>query len=83
MIVLCSREIALSVILIKAGLGLDPVALLKLSFVVIRLTVCPCLAEAVGAAVISHFLLGYPWLWGLLLGYVCFFPLSLPNVHNM
>ncbi|XP_046675876.1 sodium/hydrogen exchanger 9B2-like isoform X3 [Homalodisca vitripennis] len=69
-IVITLREIALSVILIKAGLGLDPVALYKLSLVVIRLAICPCIAEAVGAAVVSHFILGYPWLWGLLLGFL-------------
>lgn len=69
-IVVTLREIALSVILIKAGLGLDPVALYKLSLVVIRLAICPCIAEAVGAAVLSHFIFGYPWLWGLLLGFL-------------
>ncbi|XP_054282302.1 sodium/hydrogen exchanger 9B2-like isoform X2 [Macrosteles quadrilineatus] len=69
-VVVTLREVALSVILIKAGLGLDPVALLKLSLVVIRLAICPCIAEAVGAAVVSHYILGYPWLWGLLLGFL-------------
>lgn len=62
------REIALTVILIKAGLGLDAPALLKLSLVVLRLALFPCLAEAVAAAVLSHYLFDYPYLWGLLLG---------------
>uniref|UniRef100_A0A1B6E6M0 Cation/H+ exchanger transmembrane domain-containing protein n=1 Tax=Clastoptera arizonana TaxID=38151 RepID=A0A1B6E6M0_9HEMI len=69
-IVISLREVALSVILIKAGLGLDPVALLKLSLVVLRLAICPCFGEALAAAVVSHFILGYPWLWGLLLGFM-------------
>jgi len=64
------REIALTVILIKAGLGLDGPALLKLSFVVIRLAFVPCVAETVGAAIITHYLLGWSWLWGLLLGFM-------------
>ncbi|RZF34445.1 hypothetical protein LSTR_LSTR016318, partial [Laodelphax striatellus] len=63
-------EVALSVILIKAGLGLDAGALLKLSFVVIRLALIPCVAEAFAAAFISHYLLGYPWIWGLCLGFM-------------
>ncbi|XP_075211444.1 sodium/hydrogen exchanger 9B2-like isoform X2 [Lycorma delicatula] len=69
-IVVHLREFALSVILIKAGLGLDAGALLKLSFVVIRLSLLPCITEAVAAAVISHYIIGYPWLWGLLLGFM-------------
>jgi NhaP-type Na+/H+ or K+/H+ antiporter len=62
------RTIALTVILTRAGLGLDPVALRKLSFGVIRLAFAPCLVEAVTAAVASHFLLEFPWGWGFMLG---------------
>ena len=62
------REIALTVILIKAGLGLDPVALMKLKFVVLRLALVPCIGEAAAVAAAAHFLLGFPWLWGILLG---------------
>ncbi|XP_024086022.1 sodium/hydrogen exchanger 9B2-like isoform X2 [Cimex lectularius] len=64
------RETALTVILIKAGLGLDAVALMKLSLVVLRLAILPCIAEAVAAAVFSYFILDYPILWGLLLGFM-------------
>ncbi|XP_054268154.1 sodium/hydrogen exchanger 9B2-like isoform X3 [Macrosteles quadrilineatus] len=64
------REISLGVILIKAGLGLDPVALRKLSFTVIRLAVCPGLVEAVTVAIMTHHFLGYPWLWGFALGFL-------------
>ncbi|XP_029652209.1 sodium/hydrogen exchanger 9B2-like [Octopus sinensis] len=64
------RNTALTVILIRAGLGLNPVALRKLSFAVIRLAFCPCLAEALVATVASHFFLGQPWIWGLMLGFV-------------
>lgn len=64
------RSMALVVILLQAGLGLDAGALRSLSVVCIRLCCLPCIAEAVTAAVASHFILGLPWLWGLMLGFV-------------
>jgi len=64
------RAIALTVILTRAGLGLDPVALRKLSLGVLRLAFTPCLVEAVTDAVASHFILGFPWVWGFMLGFV-------------
>ncbi|OWF37825.1 sodium/hydrogen exchanger 9B2-like [Mizuhopecten yessoensis] len=64
------RQIALTVILIRAGLGLDPQALRKLSFTVLRLAFIPCLAECCAEAVAAHFLLGFPWEWGFMLGFV-------------
>lgn len=65
---ICLRQVALAVILIKGGLGLDPAALIRLSLVVLRLGCFPGVTEALGVAVVSHFILGYPWVWGLLLG---------------
>lgn len=62
------RSMALVVILLQAGLGLDAEALRSLSVVCIRLCCLPCVAEAVTAGVASHFILGLPWLWGLMLG---------------
>lgn len=64
------RGLALVVILMRAGLGLDPVALKKLSGVVLRLAFTPCTVEATAVAVSSHLLLGLPWLWGFMLGFV-------------
>ncbi|XP_069698459.1 sodium/hydrogen exchanger 9B2-like [Periplaneta americana] len=64
------RLVAMVVILIKAGLGLDAAALRRLSFVVVRLAFIPCLVEAATDAVVSHFVLGFPWFWGILLGFV-------------
>ena len=64
------RNMALGVILIRAGLGLDPVALRRLSCGVARLAFLPCLTEAVCAAITSHFLLGFPWTYGFMLGQV-------------
>ena len=35
-----------------------------------RLAFTPCLVETVVVAITSHFLLGLPWLWGFMLGFV-------------
>jgi len=64
------RSTALTVILLRAGLGLDPIALRKLSAMVFRLAFSPCLAETVIVAVVSHLLLGFPWQWGFMLGFI-------------
>ncbi|XP_076454001.1 sodium/hydrogen exchanger 9B2-like isoform X2 [Babylonia areolata] len=65
-----ARNIALTVILLKAGLGLDPVALRKLSFVVLRLAFCPSLVEAAVDSVAAHLILGFSWPWAILLAFV-------------
>uniref|UniRef100_A0A3Q4IC98 Cation/H+ exchanger domain-containing protein n=1 Tax=Neolamprologus brichardi TaxID=32507 RepID=A0A3Q4IC98_NEOBR len=62
------RNIALSIILTRAGLGLNPEALSRLKAVCVRVAVGPCMVEACTAAVVSHFLLGLPWVWGFILG---------------
>ncbi|XP_041838616.1 sodium/hydrogen exchanger 9B2 isoform X2 [Melanotaenia boesemani] len=64
------RNIALAVILARAGLGLDPKALRKLKSVCIRVAAGPCLVEACTVALISHFLMGLPWVWAFILGFV-------------
>ncbi|XP_028262902.1 sodium/hydrogen exchanger 9B2 isoform X2 [Parambassis ranga] len=64
------RNIALAVILARAGLGLDPMALKKLKSVCLRVAVGPCIIEASTTALISHFLMGLPWVWGFILGFV-------------
>uniref|UniRef100_A0A8C0JLE9 Solute carrier family 9 member B1 n=1 Tax=Canis lupus dingo TaxID=286419 RepID=A0A8C0JLE9_CANLU len=64
------RNTALTVILIQAGLGLDPQALKNLKRVCLRLAMGPCLMEACSTAFISHFLMNFPWQWGFLLGFV-------------
>ncbi|KAK3911082.1 Sodium/hydrogen exchanger 9B2 [Frankliniella fusca] len=64
------RTTAMTMILIRAGLGLDASALLRLSMVVVRLSVIPCTVEATTVAIMSHFLLNFPWHWGFLLGFV-------------
>ncbi|KAI7810680.1 putative mitochondrial sodium/hydrogen exchanger 9B2 [Triplophysa rosa] len=64
------RNVALAVILVKAGLELDGKALRKLKAVCLRLSILPLTCEATTMAVVSHFLLGLPWVWGFILGFV-------------
>ncbi|XP_074199171.1 sodium/hydrogen exchanger 9B1 isoform X3 [Camelus bactrianus] len=64
------RNTALTIVLVQAGLGLDPQALKHLKGVCLRLSMGPCLIEACSAAVISHFVMNFPWQWGFLLGFV-------------
>ena len=62
------RSMALVVILIRSGLGLNTSALRKLKFTVIRLAFLPCILEAVTAAILVHLLLDMKWLWAFQLG---------------
>uniref|UniRef100_H2Z5K9 Cation/H+ exchanger transmembrane domain-containing protein n=1 Tax=Ciona savignyi TaxID=51511 RepID=H2Z5K9_CIOSA len=64
------RSLALTIILVKAGLELDASLLKKMKGVCIRLTAIPCLVEAVTCAIAAHLLLNFPWEWGFLLGFV-------------
>ncbi|KAI4466975.1 sodium/hydrogen exchanger family [Holotrichia oblita] len=62
------RQLALVNIMLPAGLGLDSAALKKMIWMILNLAIVPVAAEVVGIAVASYFLLGFPWLWGILLG---------------
>merc|ERR1719209_275926 len=64
------RSICLAVILLMAGLELHPVALMKLSAMVVRATFIPCFVEAIVVAVLSNLVLGLPWTVGFMLGFV-------------
>lgn len=64
------RNIALAVILARAGLGIDPSALKKVKSVCLRVSVGPCIIETCTVALVSHFLMGLPWVWGFILGFV-------------
>jgi len=64
------RSICLTVILLMAGLELDPVALWNLSGMVVRATFIPCFVEAFAVAALSNIILGFPWSVGFMLGFV-------------
>lgn len=64
------RLLALTVILIRAGLGLDLVALRRLRGPFLRLSFLPNLAEAAAVAFASAALFDLPATWAILLGFV-------------
>ncbi|XP_050520973.1 sodium/hydrogen exchanger 9B2-like [Daktulosphaira vitifoliae] len=64
------REVALTTLLVESGLSLDGTMLKKLSLVVIQLAILPCITETIATAVVTYYLIGLPWMWGLLLGCV-------------
>jgi NhaP-type Na+/H+ or K+/H+ antiporter len=65
-----NRKIALVIILIRAGLDLDPAALKRLRITVPKLGLVPWVVECVIVAVMTHYLMDLPWIWGFLLGYI-------------
>ncbi|KYN20400.1 Mitochondrial sodium/hydrogen exchanger NHA2 [Trachymyrmex cornetzi] len=64
------RKISLVIILVRAGLDLDPVALKKLKVTLPKLSLIPWVVETIVGAVSTKYLLNLPWVWGFLLGSV-------------
>ncbi|XP_056642284.1 sodium/hydrogen exchanger 9B2 isoform X2 [Diorhabda sublineata] len=62
------RNVALVIILIRAGLDLDPNALKRLKFTVVKIGLVPWLVEGCLTAILSVFILNIPWSYGILLG---------------
>ncbi|XP_078489713.1 sodium/hydrogen exchanger 9B2-like [Ciona intestinalis] len=65
------RQMALGVILGEAGVEVDKEMMRKLKTVVPRLSFSPCIIEALSYGVFSHLILGLPWIWSFMLGFVC------------
>ncbi|MEL6578116.1 MAG: cation:proton antiporter [Cyanobacteria bacterium J06621_12] len=64
------RTIAVMVILMRAGLGLDREKLAKQGTVAIRLGFLPALTEAIAISILAIWLFPFNWVTGLLLGCV-------------
>lgn len=64
------RTLALIIILLKAGLGMDRQQLQRYGSVVMRLGFLPCLLEALAVALIVNILLGWEFIFALLLGWI-------------
>ncbi|XP_055684840.1 sodium/hydrogen exchanger 9B2 isoform X2 [Lutzomyia longipalpis] len=62
------RKFALVIILIRAGLEMDPDAFKRVYITILKLGLVPWTVEAVIIGVMTHFLLGLPWIWGFMLG---------------
>ncbi|XP_047042266.1 sodium/hydrogen exchanger 9B2-like isoform X1 [Helicoverpa zea] len=61
------RKIALTIILTRAGLDLDPSAMKKYFLTVIKLALVPWTFECILCAILAYFFLGLPWNWAFLL----------------
>ncbi|KAF4525624.1 hypothetical protein B566_EDAN001223 [Ephemera danica] len=64
------RRVALTIILIRAGLDLDPEATKKLFGTILKLALGPWLVECCMIAITAKFFLGLPWGWAFMLGSV-------------
>ncbi|XP_028408354.1 sodium/hydrogen exchanger 9B2-like [Dendronephthya gigantea] len=64
------RNVALVVILLRSGLGLDQNALKRAKWTIGRLALLPCIAEAITVAVMGHLLLDMGFLWSFQLGFL-------------
>lgn len=62
------RKFALTIILTRAGLEMDPEAFKKIWLTIVKLGLVPWTVEAGVITVLSHYLLELPWMWGMLLG---------------
>lgn len=63
-------HMALVIILIRAGLDLDPSALKRLKFIVMRLSLVPWCVEAGAVAILSRYVLDMSWKFSSLLGVI-------------
>ena len=64
------RMLALVVILLRAGLGLEKEMLKRVGWAAIKMSAIPCLMEGFAVMWISHRLLGLPWVEAGILGFV-------------
>ncbi|TDG45672.1 hypothetical protein AWZ03_007947 [Drosophila navojoa] len=62
------RKFALTIILTRAGLEMEPEAFKKVYKTILKLGIVPWIVEAAVMTVMSHYLLDLPWMWGCLLG---------------
>lgn len=62
------RKFALTIILTRAGLEMEPEAFKKVYKTILKLGVIPWATEAGIITVLTHFLLDLPWMWSFLLG---------------
>uniref|UniRef100_A0A1I8MUZ4 Cation/H+ exchanger transmembrane domain-containing protein n=1 Tax=Musca domestica TaxID=7370 RepID=A0A1I8MUZ4_MUSDO len=62
------RKFALTIILIRAGLEMEPEAFKKVYKTILKLGIIPWIVECIIIGVTSHFFLDLPWVWAFLLG---------------
>lgn len=62
------RKFSLTIILIRAGLEIDPEAFKKVYKTILKLGLVPWAIECSVVAVMSYFLFDFPWTWAFALG---------------
>ncbi|GAB0098544.1 sodium/hydrogen exchanger 9B2 [Sergentomyia squamirostris] len=62
------RKFALVIILIRAGLEMDPEAFKKVYITILKLGLIPWTIEACVIGVMTYYLLDLPWIWAFMLG---------------
>ncbi|XP_037958585.1 sodium/hydrogen exchanger 9B2 isoform X2 [Teleopsis dalmanni] len=62
------RKFALTIILVRAGLEMEPKAFKKVYKTILKLGIVPWAVECCVVAVMTHFLLDLPWVWAFLMG---------------
>lgn len=62
------RKFALVIILIRAGLEMDPGAFKKIYVTILKLGLVPWTVECSVVAVLTHYFLNLPWIWAWALG---------------
>lgn len=62
------RKFSLTIILIRAGLEIDPEAFKKVYVSILKLSLVPWTIECTVVAVMSYFLFDFPWIWAFALG---------------
>ena len=63
------RNVALTTILLRGGLGLDLNVIRKLSGVCVRVTILTIIAETILVGVLGNLMLDMPWTWSLMTGF--------------
>lgn len=56
--------------MLLAGLGVDLTAMKECLCAIFKLTVIPMAGEVAVVATLSHYLVGLPWVWALLMGFI-------------
>lgn len=62
------RKFALTIILIRAGLEMDPEAFKKVYVSILKLGLVPWTVECTVVAVLTHYFFELPWIWAFALG---------------
>jgi NhaP-type Na+/H+ or K+/H+ antiporter len=64
-----NRKVALVIIMTRAGLDLDSATLMRMRITVLKIGLIPWVVECTVIAIMTHYLMGLPWIWAFLLGY--------------